>query len=853
LVRGSGKCALLLVWGLAQTSCGASGASPVAPRGDDSARPLALDPSALTLGHQSIPRSNGTSLQVRAQRQTYALPLQRKTVINLERDVLEGGILREGSPALERLLQRGMAIVPTPTAARRFDQAYTSLRDQRVPILVSADSVLHQQHIIFNEILKAVEERKLGPMLAALLDGLHTELAGEVRRSPRWEPALNELAVISVARKLLNPSLPVEPAVKSRVEEDLELIAGHQGLEISAAQSSAVCLRTKGEQGRCYVEDFSQYVPRGHYTVSEALQRYFRAMMWLGRIGRRLKYDDELAQQVLLVQAAKRARCKYEDKEVPAVELLGRLDQILQYFVGASDDLTLPEVDAVMRRSLGATSELRLSQAVLSGLRVELQRLRAPRILSGAVEAYGANAEATAKQETQGLRLLGQRFAPDSAMLGRLVFEHTGPDPEHARFAQVAKDAATVDRDDICNRMPAERRRRLPELSRTEANPEAWRCLCERSITLAKALNYRSEEEHQNRALTQVCRLMPSGLDVAAAMGSTLARRYTAPAHKYSGYKQKLTELHASYRADQSKPPSTLYQAWLSSIGPLLEPVPRDYPTWMAGTDYEKKSLRTFLASWAELRHDTILYVKQSYTTMGRVLVSAEFERPRPPEAYGLVEPRPELYRKLKLVSAQTRVFLQTLSVLPPEVATALVGAEEALDRLTQISVQQLEGKGLTPADEAYIKQIGPTLLGIATGLTVALNPSPPPPPATPTDNAWLDQRLSSKPQLDDVMTVPLVADVHTDLNTGRVLEEATGPLEWMVAVSRLPDGTLSVSVGPVFSYREFVHPLKDRLTNEKWRGPLRAGADLPAPRWWSQDRPLANGFELPCVKGSCK
>ena len=29
--------------------------------------------------------------------------------------------------------------------------------------------------------------------------------------------------------------------------------------------------------------DYSQFQPRGHYTKSAALKRYFRTMMWLGR------------------------------------------------------------------------------------------------------------------------------------------------------------------------------------------------------------------------------------------------------------------------------------------------------------------------------------------------------------------------------------------------------------------------------------------------------------------------------------------------------------------------------------------------------------------------------------------
>ena len=34
-----------------------------------------------------------------------------------------------------------------------------------------------------------------------------------------------------------------------------------------------------------YIEDYSQYKPRGHYTRSETLEKYFKAMMWYGHTG----------------------------------------------------------------------------------------------------------------------------------------------------------------------------------------------------------------------------------------------------------------------------------------------------------------------------------------------------------------------------------------------------------------------------------------------------------------------------------------------------------------------------------------------------------------------------------------
>jgi len=42
-----------------------------------------------------------------------------------------------------------------------------------------------------------------------------------------------------------------------------------------------------------YAEDFSQYVPRGHYTRSETLKKYFVGMMWFGRMTFLLKGDAD--------------------------------------------------------------------------------------------------------------------------------------------------------------------------------------------------------------------------------------------------------------------------------------------------------------------------------------------------------------------------------------------------------------------------------------------------------------------------------------------------------------------------------------------------------------------------------
>jgi len=76
-----------------------------------------------------------------------------------------------------------------------------------------------------------------------------------------------------------------------------------------------------------------------------------------------------------------------------------------------------------------------------------------------------------------------------------------------------------------------------------------------------------------------------------------------------------------------------------------------------------------------------------------------------------------------------------------------------------------------------------------------------------------------------------LVADVHTDGNTKKVLEEGVGYLKTMIVAYQHPEGHILLGVGPVFSYYEFKQPMDDRLTDEAWRQILDANPP-PEPEW---------------------
>ena len=77
-----------------------------------------------------------------------------------------------------------------------------------------------------------------------------------------------------------------------------------------------------------------------------------------------------------------------------------------------------------------------------------------------------------------------------------------------------------------------------------------------------------------------------------------------------------------------------------------------------------------------------------------------------------------------------------------------------------------------------------------------------------------------------------IVADVHTDTNTEKVLEEGVGNVDLILVAYKQPDGQIVAGAGPVMSYYEFTHPMSDRLTDDKWRAILNSEDAPVQPNW---------------------
>jgi len=675
----------------------------------------------------------------------YTLPLDLQEVVNFDQMGL-----RFDLAAVEPLLEsNGWAVMEYRFAFPEVDRddivaPYECLKEMDVPIFVTSDTLLHLYHIQFDETLKEIEQEEfcadIAELTTALLDDAlaeYEQFSGDLK-----EAARRNVAYLAVAQKLIDPQADVPPLVQEPVAAELARIEAHAGF---AASNIFI-----------YEEDYSQYVPRGHYTQSEQLKRYFKTLMWYGRMAMLLKgaenwgvvgealisvYDAKIQtmQAVLLADSLQ----KVQAGQRTGLHLWQRIYAITAFYVGLADDLTPMEYLAAVEEVFGqefVPAEM-LDEEDFFALKVQLSLLRSPKIFGGTgnpwvVPPITDQTLNEVLEKTKGMRFMGQRFVPDSYMFQQLVFP--------------------------------------------------------------QVLDYTGTDQPFTLGFTGVrlARCYPRGLDVMAMLGSTQAKKILTVLGDtdYVNYDKQFNMLKAQFdQFDVSDWNQNLYWGWLYSLVALVQPAPAGYPNFMRTEVWETKQLNAALASWTELRHDTILYAKQSYTPRELGV----------PNISGYVEPVPEFYARLLALTQMTREGLSNFDALSTTAEQRLVSLEQILSRLIELANKELTGQPLSEADQWYIVDIVESLERTVIGVN--------------------DQGASTA----------LVADVHTHSFEQKVVEEGTGYVDLIFVACQNAYGDIFLAAGPVLSYYEFKHPMSDRLTDEAWRQIL-ASPDRPArPKWY--------------------
>ena len=592
----------------------------------------------------------------------------------------------------DKLGRNGFAIVPA-----QHDQlfhVYERNDYTNMPNFVTTDLYLQLYHLYFDCLLRNIEEQRLYHVVQRLC-----ERGQQLTANSQWLKAYFDVAHALITGQQGAAGTVADEVKKVRASEsDYSKYLGYERIPFT----------------------YQLFRPRGHYTRSDTLQNYFRAMMWLQTVPFGTDVPSQLQNAVVL------AELTGGDAEMRA--LYEQLSEPMTWLFGMPDNITILQVYDLMK---GRTaSQFLKSKKSMRQLRKEIEALAQQQTRIRPKYEYSSPYK---------INLLPQRYMPDGEVLLEMVDYDSKP--------------------------------------------------------------------------TQ--RALPKGLDVMASMGVSSAERILLDelqeAQQWDGFVAALARMKQRMREIDWQ--QTISNRWMDALKTVNDTC-QGYPYFMLTPEWQKKTLNAALASWAELKHDAILYAKQP--------MGAECGGGGPPDPIvtGFVEPNVKFWRKAISLLDATADVLERHQLTTEKSKNTTQRLREEAEFLLRISETELAGRKLTDEDYETLKHIGATFENISLDLV-----------------REEDQYLMG---WDDVQgtdrKVALVADVYTanaDNNPEKsVMYVAVGLADEIYCVVEV-DGYLWLMRGAVLSYRETQRPLDvQRMTDEEWQKNLESNPDEGRPVW---------------------
>jgi hypothetical protein len=308
-------------------------------------------------------------------------------------------------------------------------------------------------------------------------------------------------------------------------------------------------------------------------------------------------------------------------------------------------------------------------------------------------------------------------------------------------------------------------------------------------------------------------RLMPNPLDVAyAAFGNdTAVSAMGQDLERYAGALEAtrtLVDAHEPAFWDQN-----LYNLWSKALRALspLETAGSDQPSVTRTEAWDRRILNTQLASWAQLRHNTVLYAKQSYTSG----LSCAY-----PDAY--VEPYPEFFAALAQFAKYGSDLSEVLSGGRSTEGSAKIRAyfdhlRSVVQLLGGMAEAQRAGEPHTDEQLAFINE------AVHSRVAGCVGPA--------SYDGWF-AKLDYEVMPNGLLTAepkPVISDVHTQPtdeggnDIGRILHVATGMARLMVVTANTCEGARAYA-GLASSYYEVTTDRWNRIADSEWNQRIMSG-----------------------------
>lgn len=619
---------------------------------------------------------------------------------------------------------------------------------------VTTDSMLHAWHRFFESALEEIETKDLH----ARLDGFLTRWLAVLRvlretASPDLVPHYEQLeAQMAVALVLLgddgeeprkeitsgwngdgSPKAVTLTSLQERVENVLGALP-ERWREPARNEVRLILGKNGFSPSPLFAsydpekgQDYTQFTPRSHYTKNQALRAYFRAMIYLGRNGWPLQPPDETGKATGLSHSL----------------LLGH-------------SLGLPAPDGIApvedwRRIMEITS-------FFAGGSDDVDYPELRRWLGGNVDLAAWTADEAVDPATL------------SALGGELRdLRKPGILSQVRRRAKTGEIGETVRDDSLQFRVFGQR-----------FTYDAW-VLTELTPPLMENLPG-----------------TPTALYVAAALGDPKARELALDWLDRQGVKDKTL-----FEGKLDRLASTIAEVpdsdWFASmatkklhlIGTLAGAKGDGFPAFMRSSQWGAKHVEGMLGAYTQLKHDTLLYAKQSYAEMGEGGDTDKIDEEDVP--YGFVQPEVRFWAELGRLVNYTFEGFKKHKLLPNTVEEwgHLGRFKRDVAALRLLANKTAAGEKWNLEDRLWLLEFNPSYM------------------AEPVDPMNV--------QGPDDGKAAIVADIQTNVRESKVLYEALGRPYLILALVG-DSGMNRLVAGTAYDHYEFTLPLQERLTDEAWR-----------------------------------
>lgn len=614
----------------------------------------------------------------------------------------------------KKISENGFIVVPDNYST--LSQVYDENNYNQAPSFVTSDLVLQCYSSFYDNFLSGIEYHSLSAKLRSLDSILYDYFVKlkKTNKNPAFaEPIAKNCAYFALGMQLLKAQPAGAQEFSSMTSAEMQRIAKRGATDKSEICGSRI--------------DYTQFIPRGHYTYNNRLRNYFRAMMWHQLAEFDLGTDCGLV-QAMLISFALNGAAPAESKQ-----LWESIYEVTNLFVGESDGLSLDNIYSAMNTAFGAKPTLQLI--------ADRKKIVPLRTLLAKMYKEKSKIESAKDLSPSELKLsiMGQRYIPDGEITQRLT-----------------------------------------------------------------------KYGHRD---------FPRGLDVPAAFGSKKAKSILfnlyKEAEKWPDYEKILAQLTKEFAViHESKWTSNLYYYWLYCLKSLIERDPNGrYPFFMRNTAWETKSLNTFTASWAELRHNTVLYAMQSAAECG----DGDEEKPEIDYPRCFLEPNPTFYKRMMNLVEKTNTCLSKYSVMNQDQQLAIQEFNKMMKFLDTVNNKELEGLPITRHEHEEMRMIG----GMVESINIKSSDIP------------FESEVTANGQEPEALMKEghdgIIVDVHNSM--GNCLEVGVGSGNIIYVAAEI-EGKLRLLRGAVFSYYEFTRPTSERLDDHAWHEMIYNKALPEAPEW---------------------